>query len=88
MATKTETKPVVNLAGPEWGACKGQPLVDIRLPLLDGDENNITPDQTFRYSFANVNGAGKEDFSFQRGRTAKIPRDHFLFIYNNDKKVL
>lgn len=77
-----------NLAGKEWGICAGQPLVRIRLPLLDGDESNVTPDQTVRYQFANVEGNGNDDFSFMRGREALIPRDHWLLFYNNDKRVL
>lgn len=80
MATKTVEKPVVknvgdpNLAGKEWGECAGNPLVDVKLPYLEPDENNVKPDQTFHYTF---NG---NDYTIERGRNKRIPRDHFLIL--------
>ena len=73
-----KAKPIVNanpnLAGDEYRECKGQPLVDVQLPILEGDESNVAPDQTFHYTF---NG---EDYKIERGRRTRIPRDHFLML--------
>jgi hypothetical protein len=63
-----------NLAGPEFKECAGQPLVDVQLQMLEPDETNVKPNQTFHYTFNDT------DYFIERGRHKKIPRDHYLML--------
>jgi hypothetical protein len=78
MPVKTKVEPVVgnpNLASEkDWPGFGGQPLVDVRLPLQEPDENNVKPSQIFKYTINSV------DYTIERGRNKKIPRDHFLVL--------
>jgi hypothetical protein len=81
-AAEVAADPNLKLAGKEWNECAGQPMVEIKLSLLEPDEDNVKPDQVFHYTF---NG---EPYSFRRGRKEFIPRDHFILIYQGMPSIL
>jgi len=91
MATKVKpvesVDPNLKLAGPEWGECAGQPLVEVKLPLQEPDENNPHPDQNVHYIIASKNSKNT-DYVLVRGRKSFIPRDHFLVLYQSFPEIL
>jgi hypothetical protein len=93
MATKTKeipvsTDPNLKLAGKEWNECAGQPLVEIKLPVLEADESGAKPDQVYRYTIVSHKSGNNVDYQIVRGRKTLIPRDHFLVLYNSMPEIL
>ena len=81
MATKTAKVYPSDVAGEDFRECAGQPLVEVRAPYLEADENNVKPDQRIKYK---VNGF---TYYIERGRRTKIPKDHYMILMNAIKDL-